>query len=419
MTTASPHDNKENNEADPAPSSKSRRGWALALLAVCVIAFGVYFFDGQSDSETSTAAQKEQVSRMRRVPVTAVPAKKGDIGVYLSGLGTVTPHHTVVVKTRVDGQLMKVLFREGQMVNSGELLAEIDPRPFEVLLIQAEGQMARDKAQLENARIDLNRFQVLSQQDSIAKQQLDTQRALVHQLEGTVKADQGLIDNARLQLLYSRITAPVSGRVGLRTVDPGNIVHVTDATGLVTITQLQPIAVIFPIAEDSIPPVVDRLRRGKRLQVEAYDRQQMRRLDTGILLTIDNQIDPTTGTVRCKADFPNKGRALFPNQFVNARLLLDVKRGVTIVPAVAIQRSPQGPFVYVVRSDQTVMMRTVKIGVSHEDVVSIDQGVSPGELVVVSGVERLREGSPVEVKSQATGTPQGRSETKPEQEQKP
>jgi multidrug efflux system membrane fusion protein len=270
-----------------------------------------------------------------------------------------------------------------------------------VQLTQAEGQMARDRSQLRNAQLDLERYRGLLKQGYIPKQQLDTQEAMVRQLEGMVQTDQGQIDNAKLQLTYSHITAPINGRIGLRLVDQGNLVRANDTNGLLVITQLQPITVVFTIAEDSLPAVMDKLKTGEQLTVEAFDREQKRKLATGTLLTVDNQIDPNTGTVRLKAVFPNDDNELFPNQFVNARLLLDIKRGATVVPAAAVQRGPKGTFVYVVNSDQTVGVRPVTVGVSQGEDASIDAGLSPDELVVVDGTEKLREGSKVDVRNQS------------------
>jgi multidrug efflux system membrane fusion protein len=390
---------EENDVKKQTHAKGLRRRWWIMLLTVCLIAIGAYVFFIKQEE----AARKKQTSPAPGVQVVAVAAKKSDMGVYLTGLGSVTPVNTVTVKTRVDGQLMEVLFREGEIVSLGELLARIDSRPFEVQLTQAEGQMARDMAQLKNAQVDLERFRVLWKQDSIPKQQLDTQEALVRQLEGAIKTDQGQIDSAKLNLIYCQITAPVSGRVGLRLVDPGNIVHASDVSGLVVITQLQPITVVFPIPEDSLPQVFNRFKTGARLPVEAYDREMRQRLAVGFLLTIDNQIDPSTGTVRLKAIFPNEKSELFPNQFVNARLLVEVRRGATVVPTSAIQRGPQGTFVYVVRTDHTATARPVTIGEVQEGEASIKAGLSPGELVVVDGADRLREGSRVELRAQNSG----------------
>jgi multidrug efflux system membrane fusion protein len=296
---------------------------------------------------------------------------------------------------------VSIRFQEGQLVDKGDLLAEIDPRPFQAQLTQYEGQLARDQALLENARVDLQRYQVLWKQDSIQKQQLDTQESLVRQGEGTVKNDQGLIESVRVNLAYCRVTSPIRGRVGLRLVDPGNVVHAADTTGIVVITQLQPITVVFTIPEDSIPSVLDKLRGGVPMPVEAYDREQRRKLAVGALLTVDNQIDQTTGTVKLKALFPNTDTRLFPNQFVNARLRLDVERGATAVPAAAIQRSARGSLVYVVKPDQTVAARPVTVGVTDGDIVAITKGLAIGEQVVVDGAERLRDGSNVTVQSRS------------------
>ena len=388
--------------------------WLFVFLLIVAGAAGYYYYtqSKQADPQAPDGAGKAGGGKGkgkgnpgdRVMPVVAVAAKTGDVNVYLSGLGSVTPVATVVVRSRIDGQLMKVLFREGQIVRAGELLAEIDPRAYEVQLAQAEGQMARDQALLKNAQIDLERYRLLFKQDSVAKQQLDTQDALVRQYEGTLKINQAAIDTAKLQLVYTRITAPIGGRLGLRQVDPGNMVRAGDANGMVVITQLHPITAVFTIPEDSLPQVMTKLRANEKLPADAYDRADKVKLASGMLLTADNVIDPATGTVKLKAQFANDNNALFPSQFVNVRMLVDVKREATMVPVSAVQRGTPGTFVYVVKADNTVSVRRIVLGPAQGEFIAVESGLQAGEMVVVDGGDKLREGARVSLGTRDAGT---------------
>ena len=382
---------------DPPP--RRHRVWIWILVLVLVGAGGYYFWSKRPPAASSTTGKggQGQGANAQAAPVEAAKARKGNIGVYVTGLGAVTPIYTVTVQSRVDGQLMQLFYKEGDMVHQGDKLAEIDPRPYQAMLTQYEGQLIRDQALLDNAKIDQARYETLLKQNAIPEQQLATQVALVKQDEGNVKNDQGLIDSAKVNLVYCNITAPITGRVGLRLVDPGNIVQTTDSTGLVVITQLQPISVIFTIAEDQLPPVLTKHLAGTTLPVDAFDREMKKKLASGSLTTIDNLIDQTTGTVKLRATFDNQHNELFPNQFVNARLLQQEKRGVVLVPSAAVQRNSQSTYVYVVKPDSTVTLRQVKVGTSDDNDTEITSGVEEGDVVVLTGVDKLQEGSKVTV----------------------
>jgi multidrug efflux system membrane fusion protein len=396
-TTGKPNASRFMQDAGaPTLLDQAMLRWRMWLVVLIVAVAGIYYFTGRSGTDSSTASPTHPI-----VPVAAVPAKVGDLKEYISAIGTVTPYNTVTVKSRVDGQLMKVNFTEGQIVKAGDLLAEIDPRPYQVQLTQAEGTLAKDQASLENAKILLARDKELYEQKVIARQDLDNQQAAVGQYAGSIESDKGVVDNAKLQLTYSRITAPIGGRVGLRLVDAGNIIHATDANGLAVITQLQPIAVDFSIPEDDLPSLEGAMKADPHLPVAAYDRDLKHKLAEGTLLTTDNQIDQSTGTIKLKAAFPNDDNALFPNQFVNARLLVNTIPNTLLIPAAALQRSQQGSFVYVVKPDNTVEMRPVTVGATQGDIVSIDKGLAAGDRVVTDGVDKLQQGSHVSVQTAA------------------
>lgn len=387
-----------------APSSPARGfpwfKWLLAVVILAGLAWLIFFRPAAS----ATAANRRGFGT-GPVPVTAEPAKQANLSVRLVALGTVTPVHTVTIRSRVDGELQKIYFEEGSHVEAGAPLADLDPRPFAVQKLQAEAQLAKDTALLENARVDLKRFKTLLEQDSVAEQQVETQAALVRQYEAALKVDQAQVESAALQLSYAHITAPVSGRIGLRTVDQGNIVHAGDATGIAVITQLRPITVLFSIPQDEIEPIMKNLAEGETMEVLAYDRDGRTKLAEGKLVTADNQIDPATGTVKLRAEFANTDEVLFPNQFVNVQLVVDQLEGVTVVPTAAVQRGTIGTYVYVVTEGKAVSLRKIETGATERGVVEITKGLKPGEVVVVDGVDKLKDGTQVELVTRNNGAP--------------
>lgn len=392
--------------AAPAPPPRARASRLASLIWGGVV---VLLLAGLAWFAHSRAPQDRRTGRgtPASVSVVTAPVQQGDLPVTLTALGTVTPLATVAVKTQINGRLVAIGFQEGQLVKAGDFLAQIDPRPYQIALEQARGQLVRDTALLHDARIDLARYRTLAAQDSIPQQQRDTQEYLVHQYEGTVRSDEAMVDNARLNLEYCHIVAPVSGRVGLRQVDQGNYVQTSDPNGVVVITQLQPISVIFTLPEDDVPTIMKRLGTGATLPVTAYDRALTTKLATGTLMTVDNQIDTTTGTVRLRARFDNRDSRLFPNQFVTTLLLVDTRKGATIVPAAAIQRGAPGVFVYVVDGERVVDLRAVKLGPTDGERVAVESGVTPGEQVVVDGADKLRAGAKVTLASEQGGSTTG------------
>ena len=382
----------------------------LWLIGLLLLGGAGYWAWQRPTAEPAAPAGKPGAGRP--FPVQAVVVKPGDIDITLAALGTVTARSTVTVKPRVDGQLVRINFREGERVKAGEVLAEIDPRPFQAQLDQVSGQLARDQALLANAQLDLERYRGLLAKDSIAKQQVDVQEAQVRQYEGVVKADQALVDSAQLQLSFTKVTAPLAGRLGLRQVDVGNMVRSSDAAGLVVITQTQPINVLFTIPSDKLSPVVSRLRAGESLTVEAFERDGKAKLATGHLQTVDNQIDTATGTVKLKAEFANADDRLFPNQFVNVRLRVETRKEALLIPLAALQRGTKGSFVYVVGPESAVSVRPVVPGPASGDVVAIEQGLAAGEQVVTDGLDKLREGAKVEVTTPGAGSKGGEGKGK-------
>lgn len=370
------------------------------MLIAAIVLIGGFIYYRHRQAANEAAAKAKAAQQPRAVPIVTATAKKGDIGVYVEALGAVTPVYTVNVTSRVQGQVMNVYYKEGQMVRKGQPLLEIDPRPFQAALTQVEGQLEHDQALLAEARIDLDRYQQAFNRNAIAKQQLDDQTQLVKQDEGTVKNDQGQVANAQVNLAYTHITSPIDGRVGLRLVDPGNMVQANGTTPLVVVTQLAPITVIFSVAEDYLTQIQQQTRNGNKLTVDAYDRTQQTKIAEGTLLTIDNEIDTTTGTVKLRADFPNKDGALFPNQFVNVRLLVTTQHNVTLIPTSGIQRNAQGAFVYLIQ-DQKATLRTVKVGTTDGNITAVE-GINPGDVVAVNGFDKLQDGVPVRIQKPAT-----------------
>jgi membrane fusion protein, multidrug efflux system len=398
----------------PARDDRAAKShWWIWLVILGVVALGWWYLRSRATPANGAAAAAStpgaggapgrggQPGSMI-VPVVVATAHKGDLPVYFNGLGTVTAFNTVTVKSRVDGQIVKINFTEGQNVKEGDALIEIDPRPYQVQLEQAEGQLAKDQAQLRDVQADYERYQLLYKEGVIPKQQLDSQQAQVGQYQGAIKADQAQIDNAKLQITYSHIAAPISGRVGLRLVDVGNIVHASDTNGLVVITQLQPIAVIFTLPQDQLPKVMQEMR-GRTMTVEAYDRDNSDKIAAGKLLTIDNQIDTTTGTYKLKAVFDNTKNELFPNQFVNIHLLVDTKKNVILVPSTAILRGPKGTYVFSVGSNSKVSVKSVTVTETTGNVAGVSTGLGDGETVVIDGQDKLQEGSQVDPRQPLRG----------------
>jgi multidrug efflux system membrane fusion protein len=387
---------------EPAKQRSFAWVWIIVILLLGLVGFRYY----QNKESAAQAAKAKAAAAQRGVPISTTTATKGSIGVYINALGTVTPVYTATITSRVDGQINSVNYREGQMVHKGDILLQIDPRPYQAALTQGEGTLAHDQALLAEARIDFNRYQEAFNRNAIAKQQLDDQEQTVKQFEGSVKNDQGTVAAATTNVDYTTIRAPIDGRVGLRLVDPGNIVTAGSTTALVVITQLQPITVIFSVAEDYLPQIQKQMRAGHKLAVDALDRDQLTKLASGSLLTLDNQIDTSTGTVKLKAIFENGDLALFPNQFVNARLLVDTQLDATLVNAAAIQRNAQNAFVYLIKPDQTAAVQTVTVGTTDGNTSAVT-GINPGDVVALTGFDKLQDGAKVTVRNGSKNSSQG------------
>jgi len=376
------------------PQQKGGHGWAWILAIVLLAGGGIWYSMHSRSKAAADGPQGRGQGRFQAgdISVGVVSVGKQNVPFYLTGLGSVTPFYTVTVHSRVDGQLMKVYFQEGQFVHEGDAIADIDPRPFQVALDQAQGQLAKDMATQADAKIDLTRYQQLFQEGVIPRQQLDSQQATVGQYDGSIQADKAQIDNEKLQLTYAHITSPIDGRVGLRLVDPGNIVHAADVNGMLVITQVRPIAVVFTLPEDNLPQVVSEMRN-RTLSVEAYSRDDNSRLAVGKLQTIDNQIDQSTGTVKLKAEFDNADLSLWPNQFVNIRLFLSVRNDAVVIPAAAIQNGAQGPFVYLVNDDRTAAVQPIQVDFNEGNISVIRKGLEPGQQIVVDGQDKIQGGT--------------------------
>ncbi|WP_458130485.1 MdtA/MuxA family multidrug efflux RND transporter periplasmic adaptor subunit [Pseudomonas sp. R3-41] len=399
--------------------SRNSRRWLFGLFVLLVIAALAWKFWPSGSTEKNGAGEKAAAGHVGRsgsmrpgfggatgpIPVRVAPVATGDFPLYFKALGTVTALNTINVRSRVGGELVKIAFEEGQMVKAGDLLAEIDPRPYQNALLQAEGTLLQNQAQLKNAQVDLERYRGLYAEDSIAKQTLDTAAALVGQYQGTVKTNQAAVNDAKLNLEFTKIRAPITGRVGLRQLDVGNLVSANDTTALAVITQTQPISVVFTLPENNLDTVLARYRSGAKLPVEAWDRGDVKRQASGVLQSLDNQIDVTTGTLKFKARYENRDQSLFPNQFVNVHLLADTLKGVTLAPTAAIQFGTNGTFVYALEGDNKVTIKKLKIGASDGANTVVTEGLAAGDRVVLEGTDRLKEGSEVEVVNDSQDVP--------------